>query len=126
MLSKVYWSPGITGAEVWKGIGNSALVVGAYAEDGRQVGFLRVISDRVRFAYVLDVVVREDRRRQGIARQMVNYALAHPELAEVYHWLLMTSDAHGVYEKCGFEALRTPEKWMAVLKTRPDRADYPA
>jgi GNAT superfamily N-acetyltransferase len=125
MLSKVYWSPGITPNEILKGMENSALAVGAYTGDGRQIGFLRVISDKVRFAYLVDVVVHEDFRRRGIGRGMVSYALSHPELADVYQWILITSDAHGIYEKCGFESLQHPEKWMSIMKPRPRRDDYP-
>lgn len=124
MLSKVYWSPGITKAEILKGIKNSALVVGAYNEKNEQVGFARVVSDKVRFAYLLDVVVREDYRRQGIGQKLVKFALAHPELKDVYQWLLITRDAHGVYEKCGFTLLQNPEKWMSIISPRPDRADF--
>jgi GNAT superfamily N-acetyltransferase len=124
MLTKVYWSPGITGPEIRKGIQNSALVVGAYADSDRQVGFLRVVSDKVRFAYLLDVVVHEDYRRQDIGQKMVKFALTHPELKDVYQWLLITKDAHGVYRKCGFEPLTNPEKWMSIIRPRPDRADF--
>jgi GNAT superfamily N-acetyltransferase len=124
MLSKVYWSPGITVPEIRKGIQNSALVVGAYAEGGKQVGFLRVVSDKVRFAYLQDVVVHEDYRRQGIGQKIVNFALSHPELKDVYQWLLITKDAHGVYSKRGFEPLTNPEKWMSIIKPRPDRTDF--
>jgi ribosomal protein S18 acetylase RimI-like enzyme len=124
MLSKVYWSPGITNNEILKGINNSALVVGAYAENGRQVGFLRAVSDKVRFAYLQDVVVNEDWRREGICQKMVNFALSHYELRDVYQWLLVTTDAHGVYEKCGFESLQHPEKWMSIIKPRPDRTAF--
>jgi len=124
MLSKVYWSPGITENEILKGIRNSALVVGAYAENGRQVGFLRVVSDKVRFAYLQDVVVNEECRRQGIGRRMVNFALSHDELRDVYQWFLITTDAHGVYERCGFEPLQHPEKWMSIIKPRPDRTAF--
>lgn len=124
MLSNVFWSPGITENEILKGIKNSALAVGAYAEDGRQIGFLRVISDQVRFAYLLDVVVHDDFRRQGIGRKMVQFALTHPELKDVYQWLLVTRDAHGVYGKCGFEPLKNPEKWMSIIKPRPERTDF--
>jgi hypothetical protein len=60
ILSKVFWSPSITKNEIIKGINNSALVVGAYTDNGKQIGFLRVVSDKVRFAYLLDVVVNED------------------------------------------------------------------
>ncbi len=121
MLSKVFWCPGITKEEILKGIKNSALVVGAYTEKGRQVGFLRVVSDKVRFAYLLDVVIHEDCRRQGLGQKMVGFALSHPELKDVYQWFLRTKDAHGVYQKLGFEPLKNPEKWMSIIKPRPDR-----
>lgn len=121
MLSKTYWSPGITKDEIAAGIRNSALVVGAYAGDGRQIGFLRVISDRTRFAYILDVIVAEDCRREGIGRAMVGYAVTHPDLRNVYQWLLKTSDAHGVYAKCGFSPLEDPERWMGRMQMRPER-----
>jgi GNAT superfamily N-acetyltransferase len=124
MLSKVFWSPGITKTEIFKGIENSALVVGAYTETGQQIGFLRVVSDKVRFAYVMDVVVHEDYRRQGVGQAMVQFALSHSELKDVYQWLLLTLDAHGVYQKCGFVPLKSPENWMSIIEPRPDRAQF--
>ena len=125
MLAQVFWSPNITKNEILKGIRNSALVVGAYTEDGRQIGFLRVVSDEVRFAYILDVVVREDHRRQGLGQKMVKFALAHPQLQDVYQWVLKTLDAHGVYEKCGFQPLQYQERWMSLINPRPDRSEFP-
>jgi len=125
MLAKVFWSPNITKNEILKGIRNSALVVGAYTEDGQQIGFLRVVSDEVRFAYILDVVVREEHRRQGLGQKMVKFVLSHPQLKDVYQWVLKTLDAHGVYEKCGFEPLQYQERWMSIIKPRPDRLDFP-
>jgi GNAT superfamily N-acetyltransferase len=124
MLSKVFWSPNITKNEILKGIKNSALVVGAYTEGGEQIGFLRVVSDEVRFAYILDVVVREDHRRQGLGQKMVKFALSHPQLQDVYQWVLKTLDAHSVYEKCGFEPLQYQERWMSIIKPRPDRVEF--
>ncbi|MFA4877583.1 MAG: GNAT family N-acetyltransferase [Methanoregula sp.] len=124
MLSKTYWSPGITKNEILKGIKNSALAVGAYREDGRQVGFCRVISDRVRFAYLLDVIVAEDCRHRGTGQSLVRFAVAHPDLSDVYQWLLKTSDAHGVYGKCGFTPVEDPERWMGRMQPRPERKEY--
>jgi ribosomal protein S18 acetylase RimI-like enzyme len=124
MLSKTYWSPGITKNEIAKGIRNSALVVGAYDAGGRQVGFCRVISDKTRFAYLLDVIVAEDCRHRGIGQEMVRFAMAHPELSDVYQWLLKTSDAHGVYGKCGFAPLEDPERWMGRMQPRPERGEF--
>ncbi len=124
MLSNVFWSPGITIEEINKGIRNSALVVGAYLDSHRQVGFLRVISDKVRFAYIMDVVVEKSCRRKGIGQKMVQFAMAHPELKDVYQWLLSTKDAHGVYAKCGFQTLKNPELWMSIINPRPDRKTF--
>lgn len=126
MLAGAFWSLGITIAEIQKGIRNSALVVGAYSEDGRQVGFLRVISDKVRFAYILDVIVAEELRRQGIGQAMVRFAMANAELKDVYQWLLITRDAHGVYRKCGFQPLQATELWMSIMSPRPDRRTFEA
>jgi ribosomal protein S18 acetylase RimI-like enzyme len=124
MLAKTYWSPGITKNEIAQGMRNSALVVGAYADDGRQVGFCRVISDRTRFAYLLDVIVAEDCRHRGTGQAMVRFAVTHPDLKDVYQWLLKTSDAHGVYGKCGFAPLEDAERWMGRMQPRPERGEW--
>jgi len=121
MLSKTSWSPGITTNEIAQGIRNSALVVGAYGDTGRQIGFCRVISDKTRFAYLLDVIVAEDCRHRGIGRAMVRFATGHPDLRDVYQWLLKTSDAHGVYGKCGFTPVDDCERWMGRMEPRPER-----
>ena len=123
MLSNAFWSLGITEKEISKGIQNSALVVGAY-KNKQQVGFLRVVSDKIRFAYIMDVIVSENYRREGISRKMVQFAMEHNEMKDVYQWLLRTKDAHGVYEKFGFQKLQDPESWMSLIKPRPDRHDY--
>ena len=121
MLTKAFWSPGIMKEEIQKGISNSALVVGAYLPNGTQVGFLRAISDKTRFAYICDVIVDEHFRKKGICQKMVNYALSSPELKDVYQWLLMTKDAHGIYSKCGFQAIRNPGSLMSIFHPRQGR-----
>jgi ribosomal protein S18 acetylase RimI-like enzyme len=124
MLAATYWSPGITKNEIAQGIRYSALVVGAYDDAGRQVGFCRVISDKTRFAYLLDVIVAEDCRHTGIGQAMVRFAMSHPDMKDVYQWILKTSDAHGVYGKCGFGPLAETEKWMGCMQPRPERREF--
>jgi len=121
MLSKAFWSPGIKIDEVKKGAVNSALVVGAFTAAGRQVGYARVISDKTRFAYLCDVIVEEDYRKKGIGQDMVNHILSHRELTDVYQWLLITRDAHGVYEKSGFQPVSRPKDWLEIRHRRPER-----
>jgi len=117
MLSKAFWSIGIGIDEVIKGADNSALVAGVFIKD-IQVGYSRVISDKTRFAYICDVIVDEKYRKKGIGQNMINGILKHEDLKDVYQWLLVTKDAHGVYEKSGFQILKNPDKWMGIINNR--------
>ena len=121
MLSKSYWVPEIKIDEVEKSAANSALVLGAFTMDGLQVGYSRVISDKTRFAYILDVYVDEDYRKSGIGQAMINYILNHEELKDVYQFTLITKNAHEVYKKAGFEVIKRPDDWMEIRKDRPKR-----
>jgi GNAT superfamily N-acetyltransferase len=121
MLKDAFWSPGIKKDEVLQGAENSALEVGAFTNDNEQIGYARVISDITRFAYILDVIVDERYRKQGIGQAMMKYILNHDELRDVYQWLLITKDAHGVYQKVGFKPISRPDDWMEIRNNRPKR-----
>lgn len=121
MLSDAFWSKGIEIDEVKKGAENSALVVGAFFNKDKQIGYARVISDKTRFAYITDVYVDENYRKKGIGQKMINYILNHHELKDVYQWLLITKDAHGVYSKVGFKTISRPLDWMEIRKDRDKR-----
>ena len=121
MLSNSYWSSGIEIDEVNKGAVNSALVVGAFIMDEGQIGYARVISDKTRFAYITDVYIEENFRKKGIGQKIINSILAHEELIDVYQWLLITRDAHGVYNKVGFNPVTRPLDWMEIRKNRQER-----
>ncbi len=120
MLSSAFWCIGIEKDEVVKGALNSALVVGAFVGD-RQVGYARAVSDKTRFAYIMDVYVHQEFQKKGIGQSLVNHILNHEQLADVYQWLLITKDAHEVYGKCGFGELSRPGDWMEIRNPRPER-----
>ncbi len=119
MLSKAFWSKNIKIDEIQKGASNSALIIGVFFNND-QIAYSRVISDKTRFAYILDVYVDENYRKNGIGQLMINNILKHDYLKEVYQWLLITQDAHGVYSKSGFKPLGNPEKWMEIRNARPE------
>jgi len=121
MLSKAFWCNGIKLNEVKRGAVNSALVVGAFLKNQNQIGYARVISDKTRFAYILDVYVDEDYRKRGIGQKMIKYILSNSNLKDVYQWLLITKDAHGVYNKVGFKNISRPSDWMEIRNKRPER-----
>lgn len=108
MLSNSYWSENIPIDVVEAAIGSS-FCVGAYAKDGSQVGFARLVTDYATFAYLCDVIVDEDWRGKGIGKQMV---------ASLRCILLATRDAHSLYERFGFKAISTPGSLMEI--TRPE------
>lgn len=120
MLSQAFWSKDIKIDEVKQGAVNSALLCGVFYNN-EQVGYARAVSDKTRFAYILDVYVDEKYRRNGIGQLMINSILKHDELKDVYQWLLVTRDAHGVYSKSGFKPLNFPSAWMEIKSERPER-----
>jgi ribosomal protein S18 acetylase RimI-like enzyme len=67
----------------------------------RVIGNLRVLSDGIGNAYVVDVWTHSDYRKQGIARQMMDLTLERLPGQHVY--LFTDDDAIGFYEKIGFE-----------------------
>lgn len=116
-LKDVYWAAGRTMEEVQKTI-DSSFCFGIYLDD-KQIGFCRVITDYVVFAYVMDVFITEEHRGKGYSSILIENMMNESELKEVKIWRLATSDAHFLYRKFGFNALATPEKMMEkVINTQ--------
>lgn len=117
LLADAHWCKGIAQEEVQKASAHSALVIGAFY-GGRQVGFARVVSDQTRFAYLMDVIVDPSMRDHGIGQQMVEHILSHPLLRDVYQWMLVTTYAHSLYERCGFTRTKRAGNLMEIIKPR--------
>jgi len=102
LLENHYWTRefSLSGMERAQ-LGSQAWVV-ARERDGSVVASARAVSDGTRFGWVLDVVVREDRRRRGIAESLMRLLLEHPVLRRVSYIGLRTRDAHALYAKLGF------------------------
>lgn len=109
-LAGSYWAAGISRAVVERSIEHS-LCFGVY-HDRQQVGFARVITDFATFAYIGDVFIIEEYRGKGLSKWLVEVIAEHPELQGLRRWLLLTRDAHGLYERIGFARARTPERVM--------------
>ena len=112
-LARSYWAAGIPRETVARSIAGS-LCFGAF-EDGRQIGFARVVPDRATFAYLADVVVLEEFRGRGVARRLMEAIVGHSDLQGLRRWLLVTRDAQALYEKFGFRPLAHPEMHMEAV-----------
>jgi GNAT superfamily N-acetyltransferase len=111
-LSGSYWAENIPLATVRKAVANS-LCVAAFAGN-EQVGFARLVTDYATFAYLADVYVLEAHRGQGLSRRLVAALLEHPETQGLRRVMLVTRDAHGLYENFGFTALAHPSRVMEL------------
>jgi GNAT superfamily N-acetyltransferase len=98
---EAYWGRGRSRANVEDQVRGAWRVVGAYAEDGAQVGFARAVSDGVAFAYLADVFVLKAHRRAGLGRRLVRTMIDDGPGAN-FRWLLHTGDATFLYASFGF------------------------
>ncbi|HUY94790.1 MAG TPA: GNAT family N-acetyltransferase [Terracidiphilus sp.] len=104
------WAKGIPREIVEASIRNS-LCFGLF-HSGRQIGFARVISDYATIAYLGDVFVLPGFRGLGLSKWLMECIVSHPQLQGLGRWILLTGDAHGLYEKLGFTRLAHPESYM--------------
>lgn len=111
-LASTYWSPNVPRDVVERAIAGS-LCIGVL-DDGRQIGFARLVTDRATFAYLADVFVIPDYRGKGISQTMLERLFAHPDVQGLRRLMLATRDAHGLYEKFGFKPLAAPDRFMEL------------
>lgn len=118
VLTKSYWSPGIAREIVATACANSMCAT-ARDEEGKLVGFARLVTDRATFAWLCDVIVLPGKQGKGVGRNLVRAFQQHPELQGLRRWMLGTRDAHGVYEALGFTAIEEPHRLMHIRNWNP-------
>jgi len=107
LLSGTYWAKDRKIETIKRAIENS-LCFGVYLED-RQIGFARCVSDYATVYWLADVIIGEEYRGRGLGKAMIGFICGYEPIAAL-RGILMTRDAHGLYEQHGF--VRVPEKAM--------------
>lgn len=115
LLSTAYWATNRP-IELTRRAIEHSLVFGMY-DDERQIGFARLVTDYTFFGYLCDVMIADDYRGQGLGKWLIESILSHPEVQGVRRWLLITRDAHGLYQQFGFAGLDEPERYMQMMRT---------
>ena len=104
LLKQTYWADQRPVEQVRRAMENSRCY-GVYLEDARKlVGFARVISDFATTYYLCDVIIDETCRENGLGRALLSYIENLPEYQGL-RGILITRDAHGLYEKFGYQTL---------------------
>lgn len=106
------WSNDIPIEKVKSSIENS-LNFGVF-DEGKQIGFARVISDFSTIAYLGDIYILEAYRGQGLSKELMDVIMKHSSLQGLRRWILLTSTADWLYKKYNFTSLPKPELYMEL------------
>ena len=110
LCNRSYWAKGRSIERVEMSIENS-ICFGLYDYEDNMLGFARVVTDHVVFAYLMDVIVFEEYQGKGLGKKLIEHIFTHPNF-QVRLWFLATDSAHGLYEKYGFSDLDNPDRYM--------------
>lgn len=109
-LKMTYWANWRTREQITLSFKNSYAKMVFYGQ--QPIAFARVITDWVAFGYLADVVVTEKFRGKGVAHLLLTDLLNDPKIVKIRKLLLVTQDAHKLYQKFGFSTLLHPERVM--------------
>lgn len=114
-LGTSYWAGHLSREQIIRSLETSLIYSLFDDHKDHQIGFARVVSDHVRFAYLSDVFVLDAYRGQGLGAWLIETVMSEPRLEHVEHWVLATSDAQAFYKKLGFEEA-APGRYMVLKK----------
>lgn len=114
LSTDAYWALGRPRDRQDLAIDGSLNFAAYHRETGEIAAYARVVTDRATFAWLCDVYVDRPARGTGLGTALVTAVRDHLRPYGLRRILLATADAHGVYEKVGFETLSNPDNWMAL------------
>ena len=104
LLKMTYWANNRTIEQIEESMASSFCYGLFLAEEERLVGFARVISDLATTYYLCDVIIDPEYQHQGLGKALVSHIVNLPQYRKL-RGILLTKDAHGLYEKYGFETV---------------------
>ena len=113
LSTDAFWALGRSRETVDTAARNS-LNFAAFAGDGSQVAYARVVTDYATFAWLCDVYVDRDHRGRGLGTRLSEAVVAALLPMNLKRVLLSTLDAHEVYARVGFVPMPNPEKPMIL------------
>jgi N-acetylglutamate synthase-like GNAT family acetyltransferase len=109
MLSQSHWAKGRSRETIEKTIANSLCF--SLLNANELIGFARVLTDGATYAVILDMIIREKFRGQGLGKWLVQCIVEHPDVVPLRQ-VLWTGVAYDFYQKSGFEEM-SQLKFMA-------------
>ena len=104
LLKMTYWANDRSLEQIEESM-ESSYCYGLFpADEDRLIGFARVISDLATTSYLCDVIIDPEYQHQGFGKALVSHIVSLPQYRKL-RGILLTKDAHGLYEKYGFETV---------------------
>jgi len=101
LIAQTYWAKDRTIDVIRKSMENS-ICFGVFLDnDVKQVGFARVITDYATTYYICDVIIDSQYRGYGFGKKLMESIVSDQDFCDL-KGILVTKDAHGLYEKFGF------------------------
>jgi len=103
-----WWKEGSDPSIIPLLIKNSYAFAVAIVKDSRHaIGMGRVLSDGISDAYIQDVVVQKDFRKNGVGRRIIQTLIEHCIIHQVT-WIALISEPHqdGFYQSIGFQEMK--------------------
>ena len=101
LIAQTYWAKDRTIDVIRKSMENS-ICFGVFLDnDVKQVGFARVITDYATTYYICDVIIDSKYRGNGFGKKLLESIVSDQDFCDL-KGILVTKDAHGLYEKFGF------------------------
>lgn len=113
LLAGTYWAADRPKSVMAEAIAHS-ICVGLFHQE-RQVGFARAVTDQATFTWICDVIIHAEHRGKGLGKWMVRCLIDHPRL-QTRSQVLATRDAHGLYERFGFQRTEYMKRMPGVIQ----------
>ena len=104
LLKMTYWANNRTIEQIEESMASSFCYGLFPADEDRLIGFARVISDLATTYYLCDVIIDPEYQHQGFGKALISHIVSLPQYRKL-RGILLTKDAHGLYEKFGFETV---------------------
>ena len=107
-----YWAQNIP-MEIVLGTIEGSVCFGVYYKQ-QQIGFARVITDKVSFGYLADVFILKEHRGKGLSKELMAFIMNYEPFKKFRRFMLATRDAQELYKKFGFTSLSEPQRFMEI------------
>ncbi len=111
-LRNTYWAQSRSFEENCTAFSNSLAFILSDQNDN-VVGFARVITDHVIFAYLADVYIDNNYRGQGLGKFLIHHILQDSKVSKIKKLMLKTNDAQKLYAKFGFIV---PQNYESIME----------